>query len=281
MSRIRHHDLPIGNPKDYGSTKKYDPVTAIGAAVGGEVIGSVLNADASRKAAHTQADAARQSMDLQRQGLAQQAYETAPERDVGALALYQLASMLGIDPRQAFPGGIPGEGPMGIGKLPTPGAPGSEFGSLNKQFTMADFLANQDPSYQFRQEQGQKGIESSAAARGMQLSGSNLKDLTSFNQGLASEEYQNAWQRFQAKQGNDFSRLAELAGMGTQAREQLGASAANLGQSLGNTQEGIGNALAAGKIGQANAFSQPLQQAGELGLLYGAGAFNPKVGTKG
>lgn len=59
----------------------------------------------------------------------------------------------------------------------------------------ADFVApdraamEQDPGYQFRVEQGQKGIERSAAARGTLLSGGTLKDLEDYRQGLASQEY--------------------------------------------------------------------------------------------
>jgi len=58
------------------------------------------------------------------------------------------------------------------------------------------------PGFQFRQEQGQQAVERSAAARGLLESGSVLKELNRFGQGLASQE-------FAAEQ----SRLAQLAGL--------------------------------------------------------------------
>ena len=52
-----------------------------------------------------------------------------------------------------------------------------------------------DPSYQFRLQQGTKALEGSAWARGVGRTGGTLKDLMGYGQGLASEEYGNAYNR--------------------------------------------------------------------------------------
>ena len=57
-----------------------------------------------------------------------------------------------------------------------------------------DFEA--DPGYQFRLEQGTKALEGSAAARGGLFSGATGRSLQDYSQGLASQEYANAYNRF-------------------------------------------------------------------------------------
>jgi hypothetical protein len=58
-----------------------------------------------------------------------------------------------------------------------------------------------DFGYQFRRDEGTRGVEQSAAARGSVLSGGTLKDLSRFNQGLASDEVDRAHGRW-AEQHN-------------------------------------------------------------------------------
>lgn len=59
--------------------------------------------------------------------------------------------------------------------------------------TVADLQT--DPAYQFRQEQGQKAIERSAAAKGTLLTGGTLQDVASFADNLASQEFDKLYQR--------------------------------------------------------------------------------------
>jgi hypothetical protein len=54
-------------------------------------------------------------------------------------------------------------------------------------------LAN--PGYLFRRDQGKAALENNAAARGVLNTGGTLKDFASFGDSLASQEYDNAWQR--------------------------------------------------------------------------------------
>lgn len=52
-----------------------------------------------------------------------------------------------------------------------------------------------DPSYGFRRDQGQRGIEQSAAGRGLLRTGGTLKDIADYNQNAASQEYSNIFGR--------------------------------------------------------------------------------------
>ena len=78
----------------------------------------------------------------------------------------------------------------------------SEMGDLSRTFTMDDF--QKDPGYQFRMDEGTKALERSAAARGGLSSGSTLKALTRYGQDYASNEYQNAYNRFNADRDRDW-----------------------------------------------------------------------------
>jgi hypothetical protein len=136
-----------------------------------------------------------------------------------------------------------------------------------RQFSQADFQT--DPGYQFRMGEGQRGVENSAAARGGALSGAALKAITKYGQDFASNEYTNAYNRFNNNQTNQYNRLAGLAGVGQQATNQLGNAAGNyanagsniygnLGNAQGQSAINAGNAQAAGAVGQANAFNSAI-----------------------
>lgn len=61
----------------------------------------------------------------------------------------------------------------------------------------ADFKFSQDdPSYQFRLQQGQQALERSAFSKGMGLSGNLGQALVDYGQGAASQEYQSAFNRY-------------------------------------------------------------------------------------
>jgi hypothetical protein len=105
-------------------------------------------------------------------------------------------------------------------------------GDFNKAPTMADLQI--DPGYQFRLDQGQQTMERSAAARGGAVSGSALKDLTNYSQGAASQEYQNAFNRFETSTQNRFSNLNTVAGRGQQAAGEQGANLIGGAQYGGN-----------------------------------------------
>ncbi len=169
-----------------------------------------------------------------------------------------------------------------------------------KPFSLADFQA--DPGYQFRQQQGEQAIERMAAARGGLNSGRAAKDLAAFNSGLASQEYQNAYGRynndyltgfnaFNTGQNNIYNRLMGVTGVGQSAANALAGVGSNTANQIGNNMLQAGNAAAAGIAGQQNAINSGIGSVtnaltGYLGSRpQGAsgysGAFQPTAGVGG
>lgn len=120
-----------------------------------------------------------------------------------------------------------------LGQISQGTQPGAEF---NRNFTMSDFT--RDPGYQFRQQEGQRGVENSAAARGGILSGGALKAISRYNQDFASGEYGAAYGRFNNDQTTRYNRLAGIAGTGQTATNSGIAAGNNLTNQL---QEGANN----------------------------------------
>jgi hypothetical protein len=205
-----------------------DPVTGTIAAV--TVGSSLIGSSASRSAASTQADAAARASDAQRAMFERQVELQEPFRQAGLAGQNRLLQLLGLGEDKTAPG---------FGKYAT-----AEFG-------MDKFTA--DPGYAFRMSEGMKALERSAAARGGLLSGATLKGTQRFGQDLASQEYQNAFNRYQAERAGTLNPYQALAGTAQTSANVLGGQAGQLGQQLGSNIIGAGNAAAAGQIGSANA----------------------------
>jgi len=195
-----------------------------GAVVGSAVIGGI----ASNRAASTQAQAAQQAGDVQRQIFERQVELQEPWRQAGINALAQM---------QAERGGMPAA------------------------FTGQVDLTR-DPGYAFRMSEGMKALERSAAARGGLLSGGMLKGIQRFGQDLASQEYQNAYNRalteYNARvqrEATGYNRLAGLAGIGQTATGQLSGVAGQYGQAAGEALTSAAAARASGYVGGANALT--------------------------
>lgn len=118
---------------------------------------------------------------------------------------------------------------------------------------MSAFLTS--PGYQFRRDEGMRGLERSAAARGGAFSGNALRALSEFNSGLASQEF-----------GNYFNQLASVAGIGQTATNQTAAYGAQHADTAGRNALAAGEARASGIIGQGNALGQGIS---DLAGLYG------------
>ena len=225
--------------------------------VAGAVVGSALiSSNAASKASGAQTQAAAQSADMSKAISDQQI----------ALAREQYAANVGLQEpfRQA---GIKGQNRLMdvLGLSGNTGAQG--YGSAAKDFSMADFQA--DPGYAFRLSEGQKALERSAAARGGLLSGGTGKALQRFGQDLGSQEYTNAFNRYQVNRSNLLQPLQSLAGQGQTTANTIGnygqamtsdinASLGNYGTNASNALIGAGNARASGYVGQANALSSAL-----------------------
>jgi hypothetical protein len=149
---------------------------------------------------------------------------------------------------------------------PAPGAPPSEFGSLAKPFGAEQFQA--DPGYAFRQAEGMKALERSAAARGGLLSGGTLKGIQQFGQDLASQEYGNAFNRYQVERAARLNPLQSLMGSGQSSANTLTGAAGQLGQGQAQSQLAAGQARASGYVGSANALGGALSSIGQAATSY-------------
>ena len=98
-------------------------------------------------------------------------------------------------------------------------------GDLVRPFSMADYQA--DPGYGFRLSEGMKALDRTAASRGNLLSGATFKGAQRFNQDMASNEYNNAYNRYVGNQATQRNALAGLTGFAPTAAQQLNASGAN------------------------------------------------------
>jgi len=124
------------------------------------------------------------------------------------------------------------------------------MGALNRQFTAADY--QQSPGYQFQMNQGLEAINNSASARG--ITGNTLKALEGYGQGLANQDYQQAYQNFVNSQKQNYGMLEGLVSGGQNANSQIAsAGSALVGQQANYITQGA-NARAAGQVAQGNAF---------------------------
>lgn len=207
--------------------------------------GGLIASSGARQAASTQADAATKAADVQSQSsdkaLALQ--EKLYNQQVGLQEPYRQAGLTGQNRLMEL---------LGLGG--NTGAAG--YGQYARDFGASDFQA--DPGYAFRLSEGQKALERSAAARGGLISGSALKAATRYGGDAASQEYQNAFARYQTNRANQLQPLGNLMASGQAAASNQGTAAGNYGTSAGNLITGAGNAMAGGitNAGQATAAGQ-------------------------
>lgn len=221
---------------------------------GANIVSGLIGADAAQNAANTQAQSAQNALDFQKQQFNTIQQQGAAGRSAGYNALNQLGG-LGSGTYQMYDA----QGnPTGMG---------TGTGYLTKEYTPADFAQGIDPGYQFRLQQGQEAANRAANVGGGVLGGNALKGLEDYTQGLASQEYGNAFNRFQTQRTNIYNTLAGIAGLGQNAYNtsaQTGAQAAN---TVGNTIQGIGQAQASGTVGAANALTGGLQNTANSYML--------------
>ena len=220
------------------------------AIIGSAAISGIVGSSAASKAAKAQTQAADQSAALQREMFNKQVELQAPFREAGLSAQNKLMQYLGLS-------GAPGE---------------AGYGKYAGDFTMQDFTT--DPGYAFRLAEGNKALDRTAAARGGLLSGGAMKAAQRYGQEMGSQEYMNAFNRYQTNRANQLNPLQSLMGAGQTGANTLTQAAGGLGTSLGENALGAGNARASGYMGQANALTSALgtavnQYTGMYGGNYG------------
>lgn len=106
------------------------------------------------------------------------------------------------------------------------------------------------PMYQHVFDQGISAIDNSAASSGNLFSGATMRRAQEYGTGLANQEY-----------GNHLNRLAGLGAQGQAAAGSQANAGANFLQAGNNAYANMGNAQAAGAIGQANAWNNGINNA--------------------
>jgi hypothetical protein len=187
------------------------------------VASAVIGSSASRSAAKAQAGAADRAAELQREQFERQVELQAPFREAGVRALPEL-----------------------------------ETASRYTPFGMKQFTA--DPGYGFRLAEGQKALDRQAAARGGLISGGALRAAQRYGQEMGSQEYTNAFNRYQTERQARLNPLQSLAGVGQTSVAQLGAAGQSYATGAGEAIGAAGQARASGYMGGANALSQGLSQ---------------------
>lgn len=221
-------------------------------------LGAGISSRGSRKAAKraskAQQKAIQEGITTQEQAQSTIDRQQNPYRVTGMDAQNRLLYLLGMpgvyDTASGGPEGniLPprGYGPEGGGENWLRGA-----GKYGRDFNMSDF--QEDPGYSFRLKEGLKALDRQAAARGGLISGSALKAATNYGQEAASEEYQNAFNRYQVNRSNQLDPLYRMMGAGQNATNFLGNSRLQTASNISNLRVGKGEVKASGIIGQQDA----------------------------
>jgi hypothetical protein len=179
---------------------------------------AVIGAYSSNKAAKAQEEAARAGTAEQRRQFNRQVELQEPFRQAGVNALPDLISA--------------------------------------SRYTPFDYEAYQnDPGVGFRFREGLKALDRSAAARGGLLGGNQMRGVTQFGQELASQEYGNAFNRYQAERAARLNPLQSLAGMGQTNAATMAQQAGQYGQNMAQNAATMGNIRASGYMNTANALT--------------------------
>jgi hypothetical protein len=207
-----------------------------GAIIGSALISGIAGASASSKASKAQIRGSEIADARQKEMFDKQVELQAPFREAGLTAQNRLLQYLGLS-------GSAGD---------------AGYGKYAGDFGMSDFTT--DPGYAFRLAEGNKALDRSAAARGGLLSGGAMKAAQRYGQEMGSQEYMNAYNRYQINRANQLEPLQSLMGSGQTGANTLTTAAGQLGANLAENALGAGNARASGYIGQANALTGALNQ---------------------
>lgn len=213
-------------------------LVTMGAGSASGLLGGWIQGKGAKSAAQTESDAANRAADIQRQMFEEQRSDLAPWRQAGVEALSQLGN--------------------------------PEF---QRDFTESDF--RRDPGYAFRMQEGQKALERSAAARGGINSGGFAKALSRYGQDYASNEYQNAYNRFNSDRDRRFNRLSSLAGLGQNANSQIASAGQNYANNVGNLMTSAASAQGAAGIAASNGYAGALSGLGQNLMDFGSRRSQP------
>jgi hypothetical protein len=128
------------------------------------------------------------------------------------------------------------------------------YGSLAQSFSAKDLY--DDPSYNFRLQEGEKALNRSTAARGGLLSGAAMKASQRYGQDYASTEYGAAFDRYNQNQTNLFNKLAGLSNAGQSSAQNLAGLGANAANQRAELKTDQANYMAGIKSKQNQVFNE-------------------------
>jgi hypothetical protein len=206
------------------------------------LIGGKMSSDAASDAAG-QANAQNQrGLDLQREMLDEQRRLSEPYRQAGLTGQNRLMELLGL-------GG-------------NTGAAG--YGQYSRDFGMQDF--QQDPGYAFRLSEGLKQLGSQARAQGGAGGGRTMMGIQNYAQGLASQEYGNAFNRYQTNRQNQLAPLGSLMSSGQAAAVGQAAQAGQYGANASNMLSQMGVNTGGATLAGSSAYGKAI---GDIGAQFG------------
>lgn len=208
-------------------------MSAIAAAI---VTSAAVGAYSAKKGASAIKDTTSEANQIQREIFQKQTELAEPYRLAGISAQNELMRLLGI-------GGD---------------ATAADYGMLTRGYRPEDL--SMDPGYKFRLGEGMKALDRRLSAGGRMFSGGALKAGQQYSQDLASQEYMNAFNRYQAGLGTRLGALGSLYGAGQAAAQQVAGQAGQYGENVGNLLMAGGAARASGYAGVGNALNQALGQ---------------------
>jgi hypothetical protein len=238
---------------------------AIAGAAAAGLGGAAISGSAAKSAANTQANASANAQQISQNEFNTITAQEQPWLQAGYGAQGQLNYLLGIG--QPGQPGVPAV--KGVGGQPgtATSSTAGGYGSLLTPFS-AQMMQQYSPAYAFQLQQGQQGVLNADAANQGALSGAAQKDLQSFSQNYANTAFNNAFNQYQTQQGNIYSRLAGLSQLGQAAASNTGQQGTALAGQAAQSATNIGTATAGGTVGAANAYSNALSNAGNLGVTY-------------
>lgn len=216
-------------------------------AAAGAVVGAVIASDASRSASNKQADAAAASNDTQLQMYNQTRADNQPALQARNASLSRLQDLLGISGNKGASG----------------------YGSFASPIKVGD--VQNEAGYQFGLDQGQAGLNKQLAARGMLNSGAALKAASRYATDYASTKYNDAYNRLASDQTRQLNALQSTAGLGQSGAGTISSAGTAAANNISSTQQGLGNALAASQISQANTYGDLANQLGGWYANYSKG----------
>jgi hypothetical protein len=131
----------------------------------------------------------------------------------------------------------------------------TQLPQLTSQFAPTQASLEATPGYQFNLSQGLQGVQNSAAARGLGISGAALKGAANYATGLADNTLQTQFNIDQANKTNAFAKFSQMTGQGQGAATGGGYLGNAATQNAGNFATSGAQSLASGIVGGTNALT--------------------------